>query len=134
MVRYLNVIAVLALFASAVYAYSIKYETMLYSAQIGKTKHAIDREHDAIGQLRAEWANLTRPDRVQALADKFLDMQQLGTSQIVRLSDLPDRAAPVDEIGRKLANLGLSEPTSTPANNRGTATTPVAKPSTTPGH
>ena len=134
MVRYLNVIAVLALFASAVYAYSIKYETMLYLAQIGKTKRAIDREHDSIGQLRAEWSNLTRPDRVQALADKFLDMQQLGISQIARLSDLPDRAAPVDEIGRKLANLGLAEPTSTPADNRGTATTPVAKPSTTPGH
>ena len=133
MLRYLNVVAILALFGSAVYAYSIKYETMLFSAQIGKTKRLIDKEHDAIGQLRAEWANLSRPGRVQALSDQFLDLQQLATTQIARLSDLPDRAAPVDEIGRKLATLGLAEPTATPADTRGTATTPVTKPSTTPG-
>jgi cell division protein FtsL len=126
MLRYLNVLAIAALVGSAVYAYSIKYETMLFSAQIGKSTRAIEREHDAIGRLRAEWAYLTRPERVQALAERHLDLQPQALAQIVRLSDLPERAAQVDAIGRKLEALGLAEPTATPQDPRGGATTPNA--------
>ena len=48
MIRWLNVIAVGALLGSAVYAYSIKYETARYLAEITRTQHAIQREKDAI--------------------------------------------------------------------------------------
>ena len=41
MLRYLNVLAIAALIGSAVYAYSIKYETMLFSEQIVKTRQEI---------------------------------------------------------------------------------------------
>ncbi len=136
MLRYLNVLAIGALVGSAVYAYSIKYETMLFSAQIGKTTRAIEREHDTIGRLRAEWAYLSRPERIQALADKHLDLQPLALSQIVRLNDLPDRAAPVDTIGRKLEALGLAAPTATPQDRVMSAPTPTptATPTATLGH
>ncbi len=125
MLRILNVVAVAALVASAIYAYSIKYETIFHAERIVKLKHDIKAEEDEIGMLRAEWGHLTRPERIQALSDKFLDLQPLALNQIVKAEALPDKAPKVDAIGRKLETLGLGEPTNTPH-----GTTPAA--STTP--
>jgi cell division protein FtsL len=131
LLRYLNVLAIAALVGSALYAYSIKYETILFSEQIVKVQHSIQREQDRIAALRAEWAYITRPERLQALADRHLEMQQLANSQIIiSASDLPDQPPKVDTIGRKLESLGLAEPTSTPrdAKASGGAVTPSARP------
>jgi cell division protein FtsL len=129
MIRYLHVLAIVALLGSAVYAYAIKYETMRYSAEIVKTQHAIKKEQTSIGMLRAEYAHLSRPERIQELADQHLDLVQVTVDQYVKAADLPDRAAKVDAIGRKLEALGLAEPTSTPGDLRGLAarsSTPAA--------
>jgi cell division protein FtsL len=109
MIRYINILSIAALVGSASYAYSIKYETMRYSAEIVKLKHAIEREHTNISMLRAEWAHVTRPSRVQALADLHLTMQPVSVDTMVKPGDLPERAARVDSIGRKLEALGLSD-------------------------
>jgi cell division protein FtsL len=123
--RYLNVIAIAALIGSAVYAYSISYETMFYSAQIKKTKDQIQDRRDEIAALRAEWARLTRPQRLQQLSQKYLDLQTLPINHIVGAQDLPDRAPKVDTIGRELQTLGLAQPTSTPSHGAaGGAATP----------
>lgn len=113
--RLLHVLAIGALIASAVYVYSVKYKTIYASEQIVMTRHQIARERDAINMLRAEFAHLTRPDRLQALADKQLDMQPLALNQIVKAEDLPEPAAKVDSIGRKLESLGLLGDSATPA-------------------
>lgn len=114
MVRLLNFFAIAALIGSAIYAYTIKYETIFHAETILKLKHEIKAEHDKIGTLRAEWAHLTRPERVQALADKFLDLQPVALNQIVSADALPGKAPRIDAIGRKLEALGLAEPTNTP--------------------
>jgi cell division protein FtsL len=123
--HYLNVIAVAALIGSAVYAYSISYQTMFYSAQIKKTKDQLQSKRDEIAVLRAEWAQLTRPQRLQQLAQRYLDLQTLAMNQIVGARDLPEPAPRVDTIGRELQTLGLAQPTSTPAEGAaGGAATP----------
>jgi cell division protein FtsL len=123
--RILNVFAVLGLVASAVYAYTVKYETILFAEQIIKVKHQISAEQDAIDRLRAEWALLTRPERIQTLAEKNLGLHQLSLDQIVQVADIPQRPPKVDDIGRKLDDLGLGEPTNTPrAGKPGSAATP----------
>ena len=114
MVRILNILAIVSLIGSAIYAYSIKYETILHAERIAKLKGEIRKEQDQINMLRAEWANLTRPGRIQALADKFLDIQPVALNQIVKADALPDRARRIDAIGHKLEELGLGEPTATP--------------------
>lgn len=125
-VRYLNVIAVAALIGSAAYAYSIKYETILHSAKIQKLKNANQKLRDHNSILEAEWAHLTRPARVQELADRHLKLQQLGLKQIVAFKDIPARPPKTDSIGRQLKLLGLAEPTNTPR-------TPSAATPATPG-
>ena len=128
MVRLLNIVSVLALLGCAVYAYQIKYETVFYAEQLVKMKHGISRERDSIGVLRAEWAHLTRPERVQALAQKHLDLAPISLAQIVRANELPAKAPKFDAIGRKLESLGIFEPTNTPGDfPTGSTATPGAK-------
>ncbi|WP_375464659.1 hypothetical protein [uncultured Methylobacterium sp.] len=103
MIRLLNLLAVVGLVASAIYAYSIKYDTLYQGAQVSKLKSGLHAERQAIAVLRAEWQLLTRPDRLQAAVEKHLALEPIGTSHLGRLADLPARAERGDEIGRLLA-------------------------------
>lgn len=116
--RVLNLIAVASLIGSAVYAYTIKYETILFAEQILKVKHGIAAEQDAIERLKAEWAILTRPDRLQQLARQNLGLQPLSLDQIVDPASLPAAPPKTDAIGQKLEALGLAASTSTPKVDR----------------
>jgi len=127
-IKLLHIIAIGALVSSALYAYSIKYETTLQAEQLQKLKSKAQREREAIAVLKAEWQFLNRPERLQALADKHLDLQPLQTAQIVRLSDIPNRGPKVDSIGRKLEDLGLGLPTETPRDRKSNTATPGARP------
>lgn len=127
MVRWLNVMAVLALLGSAVYAYRTKYETIFYAEQIVKLKNQNQRERDAIAVMQAEWAHLTRATRIQSLSDQHLDLKQLTVDQIVQVTDLPDQPPRQDSIAKKLELLGLGDMTGTPRDARATAA------ATTPG-
>ncbi len=124
MIRILNLVAIAALVGSAIYAYSIKYKTMFHAETVAGLKADIKKEQDKIGLLRADWANLTRPERVQALAEKLTQLQPLQLGQIVPVDALPSKAARVDVIGRELADLGLAEPTNTPSDASPASATP----------
>lgn len=107
-VRVLNVIAIGSLIGAAVTVYRIKYEATFHAEHAAKLKREIAAEVDAIATLKAEWAYLARPDRVQAFAKQHLDLKPIERDQTVTLASLPDRPAPVDEIGKKLEALGLN--------------------------
>ena len=118
MIRILHLIAVGVLIASAIYAYSIKYDTLYQAEQVAKHHGQLRKERDGIAVLKAEWQLLNRPDRLQQAVEKHLDMQKLDIQQLARWSELPDRPAKSDGIGRKLEALGLSGPTATPKDVR----------------
>lgn len=128
MLRILNIVAILALVGSAVYAYTIKYQTSYRAEQIAKTRIEIKSERDAIAVLRAEWAFMTRPERLQDLSDKHLSgLKPLEVTQIVSAQSLPDRAARGDSIGKKLDALGLASESASPiAAPQAPTTTPRA--------
>ena len=123
--RFLHILAIGALIGSALYAYSIKYDTIFLSEQVAKLKNQMGREREAIAVLRAEWQFLVKPDRIQALADKHLDLAPGSVGQIVRWQDIPVRPAQVDSIAKKLEALGLGAPTNTPTLSKGDARTPT---------
>ncbi len=127
MIRFLHMAAITALIASAGYAYSIKYETLYYAEQVEKLKGQVQRERDAIAVLRAEWALLNRPDRLQEAVERHLDLQPMSVQQLARLSDLPKRPPREDGIARKLEALGLLEPTATPKDRASDARTPTTQ-------
>ena len=112
--RILHAFAIAALIGSAAYVYGVKYRTIYASEQLVKTRHLINKEKDAINLLRAEYAHLARPDRVQALADSKLGLQPLALSQIATVNELPD-AQPKTELDRPYArNCSDLQPTIRP--------------------
>jgi hypothetical protein len=111
-IRLLNVLAIAGLIGSAIYAYSIKYDTLYQAGQVSKLKSALHKERQAIAVLRAEWQLLTRPDRLQAAVERHLALELIGDEHLARLSDLPARPDRGDEIGRLLAS--TATPTATP--------------------
>lgn len=111
MFKVLHVAAIGALVSSALYAYTIKYDTTLHAEQLAKLKAKAVRERDAIAVLKAEWQYLNRPDRIQPLADKHLALQPLGIGQIVRMQDIPVKGPKVDSIAKKMEDLGMSTAT-----------------------
>lgn len=125
MIRFLNVAAVLGLIASALYAYSIKYETTLQIEQVAKLQRQIGKEQDAIAGLRADWQSLNRPERLQALSAQHLELMPLSVPQIIASpAEIPRRVVEVDAIGRKLEALGLGQPTATPVDRAPAPRTP----------
>jgi hypothetical protein len=137
MIKFFHVVAIGGLIASATYAYTIKYETLYHGEQLAKLKQRSQKEREAIAVLKAEWQHLNRPDRLQMLSERHLALQPLAATQLVRFSDIPARAPKVDDIGRKLEALGLSNdlPTASigrPAASATTAQPTRAAPQTTP--
>ncbi|MBB4197189.1 hypothetical protein GGD83_000975 [Rhodoblastus sphagnicola] len=122
MFRILNIVAVIVLVGSAVYAYEIKYSTLYQAEQLAKAKRDLSRETDRVAMLKAEWSNLVNPDRIETLAGKYLGGQTLQLTQIVSASAVPDKAARGDEIAAKLSDLGLDAPTKTPSASSAPAT------------
>jgi hypothetical protein len=60
------------------------------SAVINQTQAARAR----IGLLRAEWALLNEPGRLQEMADKYLALKPMAPTQFVQLADLPAHLPP----------------------------------------
>src|SRR6516164_10584492 len=97
--RLMHAAAIALLIGSAAYVYGVKYRAIYASEQLVKTRHLIGKEKDAINLLRAEYAHLARPDRVQALADSKLAMQPLSLTQIATVDELRDAQPKIDSIG-----------------------------------
>jgi hypothetical protein len=128
MIRFLHFIAICGLIGSAAYAYSIKYDTLYYAEQVAKLRAKIQRERDAIAVVKAEWALLNKPDRLQRMTEQNLDLQPMNIQQLARLADLPSRPDRGDEIGRKLESLGVFETTTPKEKRAGDARTTPSNP------
>ena len=124
MLRFLNVLAIAALIGSAIYAYSIKYETILLcraDREAAASRSSASRI--AIAALRAEWA-LSDAARTRSgagrQASRYAAARQQPDRHLGRRI-LPDQPPKVDTIGRKLEALGLAEPTNTPRDAKASA-------------
>lgn len=91
--RLLHIVVLAALVLAAADVYKIKYESTLQAERVAKLRTELRREQDAIANLRAEWARLDRPDRIQELANRHLGLKPLETRQFDTLDRLPERPA-----------------------------------------
>jgi hypothetical protein len=109
MMRILNICVIVALVLAAADVYKIKFESTRQAQRVAKLRMEIRREHDAIAALRAEWARLDNPARIQGLVRRHLPLKPVEGRQFDRLDQLPERPAELvpmqepDPIGTLIA-------------------------------
>jgi hypothetical protein len=91
MLRILNLVVIAALLGAAAWVYEIKYSSTRKAEAVAKLRLEIQRERDAIAGLRAEWAQLNNPDRIQMLVRRHLTLKLIEPAQFDSLDRLPDR-------------------------------------------
>lgn len=91
MLRLLNMMVVAILVLAAAWVYEIKYASTQQAERVAKLRIEIRQERDAIAALRAEWAALTNPDRIQRLALRHLHLRPIEALQFDKLDGLPER-------------------------------------------
>jgi cell division protein FtsL len=115
MMRLINIGVITALVLAAADVYKIKFDSTRQVQRLAKLRMDIAREQDAIATLRAEWAKLDNPSRIQDLVRRHLALKPVDAQQFDALDALPERPAehtPVDEadpIGMMIAKPNLLE-------------------------
>src|SRR3954463_10545139 len=89
--RILHFCVLILLISAAAYVYEIKFESTLRAERVAKMHVEVRRERDAIAALRAEWATLDNPARLQGLARRHLQLRPADATQYDPLTRLPER-------------------------------------------
>src|SRR5476651_55268 len=89
--RLLNVMVIGALILAASFVYKIKFDSTLQAERVGKIANELRRERNAVATLRAEWARLDTPGRIEGLASRHLVLKPIEPTQFDSLDRLPDR-------------------------------------------
>lgn len=102
------VLSFLAVIGSAFWAYSENYRTQAELKSMQELRNEIGSLRESLGMLRAEWAYLNRPDRLQELAT--LNFDRLGLFPLE-----PDQLQPVRRVAYPLPpeDLVIENPTDT---------------------
>ena len=125
--------------ATAVGLFSVKYKVQDLEEQIDRTNQKIIESQQATHILKIEWAHLNEAERIERLAQKYLNLQQASIGQVARLdmlksdpnqqrrepplpspprtgSDVPSSSLPGG--GRVSAEAGSPSPASAPSSGR----------------
>lgn len=86
-----NAVLVLTVLVSGFVLYSLEHATRSEERRIARLKASISESEEAIKLLNAEWSSLTRPDRLQKLAEQHLGLKTIEASQIVPIEELGGR-------------------------------------------
>jgi hypothetical protein len=89
--RILHLLVIGVLVFAAAYVYRIKMESTDRTERVLRLQAEIREQRDAIAVLRAEWARLDAPLRLQGLAERHLPLKPLVPTQYDSLKNLPER-------------------------------------------
>jgi len=89
--RVIHLLVIGMLIFAAAYVYRIKMESTARVERVLRLNAEIREQRDAIATLRAEWAKLDAPLRLQGLADRHLTLKPLSATQYDSLKNLPER-------------------------------------------
>ena len=98
--RLINILVIAALILAASFVYKIKFDSTLQAERVAKLRGELRRERDATARLRAEWAKLDTPGRIQGLAERHLKLKPILSTQFDSFDALPMRppeAAPAQD-------------------------------------
>jgi hypothetical protein len=89
--RLLHLLVIGALLFAAAYVYGIKLESTVRTERVMRLRAEVREQRDAIAALRAEWARLESPPRLQELVERHLTLKPVDATQFDALKTLPER-------------------------------------------
>src|SRR6195952_5661641 len=89
--RVIHLLVIGILIFAAAYVYRIKMESTSRTERVLRLHAEVREQRDAIAALRAEWARLDAPLRLQGLAERHLTLKPITAIQHDQLKNLPDR-------------------------------------------
>ena len=89
--RVIHFLVIGMLVFAAAYVYRIKMESTARVERVLRLNAEIREQRDAIAALRAEWAKLDAPLRLQGFAERHLALKPLNATQYDQLKNLRDR-------------------------------------------
>lgn len=89
MIRLPTVLWMFVMVVAVFLLYAAKYEVQGVRAQIADTSQKLKEQKEALHVVAAEWAYLNRPERLQALANKYLSPSAVTVDQIAELEAIP---------------------------------------------
>ena len=89
--RIVHLLVIGVLVFAAAYVYRIKMESTSRTERVLRLNAEIREQREAIAALRAEWARLDAPLRLQGLAERHLPLKPLIAAQYDQLKNLPER-------------------------------------------
>ncbi len=120
MLRFVTLFVMILLFGVSAGLYHVKYSVDRMERQGLLLKEKIAGEQEAIRILDAEWSSLNRPDRLQKLSSRYLQLAPVEAPQVVSFSQIPERLT--DPVEGLAANAPATGPT------RSASKTPAATP------
>ena len=92
MLRTLDIVLIVVMTAAATVTYTIKHQAENKLEEVRKLEAGIKLEEDTIDLLRADWALLTQPNRLEKLVGIYqqdLQLAPTASTQIARPEELP---------------------------------------------
>lgn len=91
MITRLFSLVLVLLLTGSVGLYLLKYEVKSIEQELAQTQAEIQKTKERLTVLKAEWSFLNRPERIEALTRKHLDLSPSHGETIQALSSVPDR-------------------------------------------
>lgn len=89
--RIIHLLVICTLVFAAAYVYRIKMESTVRTETVLRLRMDIREQRNAIAALRAEWAKLETPQRLQGLAERHLTLKPVEATQYDQFKTLPAR-------------------------------------------
>jgi len=113
MVRVLNFVCVALMGITILALYHVSERTRVERVQLSRVEQRIADKRVEMSVLQAQWEQVSRPERIQKLAESSLGMGDTATIQLSSLELLPRRGdEPLD--GAQIRSANAQGPTQAP--------------------
>ncbi|WP_319005575.1 hypothetical protein [Pararhizobium sp. YC-54] len=112
MLRSFDIVLIVVMTAAATVTYTIKHQAENKLEEVRKLEAGIKLEEDTIDLLRADWALLTQPNRLEKLVGVYQQDLQLAPTdptQLARPEELPMLRADLPPPADVLEAMGLTK-------------------------
>jgi hypothetical protein len=89
--RLLHLLVICALVFAAGYVYHIKMVSTARTERVMQLRNNVREQRDAIAALKADWAKLEAPGRLQGLAERHTTLKPIESTQFDDFKNLPER-------------------------------------------